>query len=73
VELEEFKTSLKKLNISAKDFSDLVNIPYSTVAKYGSQNPVPAWVQPFLNLYSRSKDMEEARKIIIEVAEKIKN
>ena len=68
---QEFKEHLKKLDISLKDFSILIDTPYSTVAKYGKSNPVPSFVKPFLMIYKENQTLTTLKKEIKEIAKKL--
>lgn len=71
---EEFNTRLKELNISIKDFSQIADIPYSTINNWGFTKdektiPVPKWVTPFLEHYEKSKKYDY---LINEVSKAVK-
>ena len=47
-------------DVSIKDFSQIADIPYSTINNWGFTKdektiPVPNWVNPFLEHYEKSK------------------
>jgi len=67
----EFKEKLQSVNLSLKNFSELIDTSYSTVAKYGKSNPVPTFVKPFLELYEENKNMQQLKKEIKELASKL--
>jgi transcriptional regulator with XRE-family HTH domain len=69
---EQLKNNLSELGLSLKDFSELTNISYSTVSKYGKSAPVPPWAEPFLNLYKENLDLKQVKELIIELSEKFK-
>lgn len=71
MELQEFKDKLEELDLNLKDFAELINVPYSTVTKYGRSTPVPPWVEPFLNVYSQNTKLESFKQEIKSLAEKI--
>jgi len=64
--LEEFKTLLKKSGFSKKSFSEEVKISASTVNGWGSSNKpaVPFWVEKYLTLYIENKECKELKEII---------
>ena len=64
--LDEFKTLLKKAGFSKKTFSEDVKIALSTVNGWGSANrpSVPYWVEKYLTLYIENKDCKELKEII---------
>ncbi len=70
---EEFNLKLKELNISIKDFSQIVDITYSTINNSGFTKddktiPVPKWVNPFLKYYEKSRKYDYLMKEISKVA-----
>lgn len=65
---EKFKIKLNNLNINLKQFSELTNLPYSTVSKFGKSNPVPNWVEPFLTIYDENTKMKDIKSKIKEFA-----
>ena len=65
---EEFNAKLKELNLSIKDFSQIADIPYSTINNWGFTKddktiPVPKWVNPFLEHYEKSKKYDYFFKV----------
>lgn len=69
--LESFKEKLHSCDLNLKEFSQLVNMPYSTVAKYGRSNPMPGWIEPFLNLYFENMQMQHLKQEIKSLAQKL--
>ena len=67
----EFKDKLQALNLSLKNFAELIDTPYSTVAKYGKSNPVPTFVKPFLDLYDKNLKIELVKEEILSLAKKL--
>jgi len=64
--LDEFKTLLKKAGFSKKTFSEEVEIALSTVNGWGSANKpaVPFWVEKYLTLYIENKECKELKQIL---------
>lgn len=71
MELQEFKDNLDDLGLNLKEFAELVNIPYSTVTKYGRSTPIPSWVSAFLDVYTQNLKLESFKKEIKTLAEKL--
>ena len=69
--LEKFKSKLNNCNLNLKQFSEITNLPYSTVAKYGHSNPMPNWVEPFLDLYEQNLNIENIKQEIKSLASKL--
>ena len=68
---ENFKVKLADVNLTLKEFSILIDTPYSTVAKYGKSNPVPSFVKPFLEIYEQNKKLENIKQEIKSLAKKL--
>ena len=68
---EEFKIKLKNLSLNLKEFCKIVDTSYSTVSKFGKSNPMPGWVEPFLNLLQENKNMENIKQEIKSLALKL--
>ncbi|MDD3856389.1 XRE family transcriptional regulator [Sulfurimonas sp.] len=71
MELQEFKDKLEDLGLNFKEFAEIVNIPYSTVTKYGRSTPIPSWVSAFLDIYTQNVKLESLKKEIKTLAEKL--
>lgn len=73
---EEFNSKLKELNLSIKDFSQIADIPYSTINNWGFTKdektiPVPKWVVPFLEHYEKSKKYDYLMSEVFKVAKSL--
>ena len=73
---EEFNLRLKELNISIKEFSQMADIPYSTINNWGFKVnekviAVPKWVTPFLEHYEKSKKYDYLLKEILKAAQNL--
>ena len=71
---EEFNLRLKELNISIKEFSQIADIPYSTINNWGFKVnekviAVPKWVTPFLEHYEKSRKYDYLLKEILKVTQ----
>ncbi len=61
---EDFINRLKELNISKKEFSEMTDIPYSTINNWGTSRsdnkilPVASWVESYLNYYEKAKKFD---------------
>jgi len=62
---EEFNNLLKNAGLTKKEFSEISNVPYNTIAGWGStKKPVPNWVKPFIENYIKAKRFENAKKAL---------
>jgi predicted transcriptional regulator len=71
---EQFQNRLKELGINKQDFSEISQVPYSTVTNWGVLRDgkpmvVPIWVEPFLNYYEKAKKLDF---VMVEICEKIR-
>jgi len=65
MEYQEFRKTLKKLKITMREFSILINTSYGTVVKWGKDGrAVPHWVETWLQLYSDKKNLEKELEIL---------
>lgn len=57
----EFEHNLHELELDTKKFSNITNIPFSTIVNWSAKrnnNQLPSsakWVEPFLELYKQNK------------------
>jgi len=71
---DNFRKRLKNLNLNKKEFAAICKVPYPTIVNWGimkkdKQLPIPAWVEPFLDYYEKSKKLDY---VMDEICEKIK-
>ncbi|MGB3751939.1 MAG: hypothetical protein WA945_10255 [Arcobacteraceae bacterium] len=69
---EEFKNRLNKLNLNLKTFGEIIDLPYSTVSKWGRSNGIPSWLDSWFDLYEKNQSLESVKNEIILLAEKLK-
>ena len=64
---EEFEATLKKVELTKKEFAALVEMSYGGVVNWGrEQQSVPNWVGSWLELYTQKKKFENLKKSIRE-------
>lgn len=61
MDYQDFKNILKKNKLTVKKFSELANISYSTCNTWSNRGKVSSWVEAFLNLYVKNKELEESK------------
>lgn len=64
---DELKNQLKDIDLSLKDFAELVDISYSTVSKYGSSSPVPPWIVSWIDLYKQALQLRKLKTLLNEL------
>lgn len=60
----EFESRLNILNLSKKEFVDIVGMPYQTLMNWKQKDETPYWVEPFLFYYEKGKTLDELLAII---------
>ena len=60
-----FNELLKRVNLSKKEFAELVGVQYSSVNNWGSGKfGVPYWVKSWLENYIKSLDMDKIVEVV---------
>ncbi|MBE2987215.1 hypothetical protein CCAL12920_08230 [Campylobacter sp. RM12920] len=60
----EFEARLNELNLSKKEFVEIVGMPYQTLMNWKQKDETPYWVEPFLYYYEKGKTLDELLAII---------
>lgn len=55
---QTFEELLKKAKLNKKEFASLVEMNYTSVTNWSSNNNVPKWVRSWLENYIKAKDIE---------------
>ncbi|CAD7289576.1 hypothetical protein LMG7974_01653 [Campylobacter majalis] len=66
---DEFENRLKLINLSKKDFSQMVKMSYTGVTNWRQTNAIPGWVDSWLQNYEKSKAIDE----FLAIAQKFQN
>jgi len=70
----EFNEILKKINLSRQEFADMTSLSYGSVSNWNDgKQPVPGWVESWLQNYIKAKDIDkvaETMRPYIECGEK---
>ena len=59
-----FEKRIAELNLSKKEFVELVGMPYQTLMNWKQKDETPYWVEPFLYHYEKGKKLDEILTII---------
>ncbi|CUU87731.1 hypothetical protein FFA43_06170 [Campylobacter hyointestinalis subsp. hyointestinalis] len=59
-----FENKLNELNLSKKEFVELVSMPYQTLMNWKQKDETPYWVEPFLCYYEKGKTLDELLALI---------
>ena len=75
---DSFGTRLKELNMNKKEFAVICKVPYPTIINWGIMKnnkplPIPAWVEPFLDYYEKSKKLDYVMDEICMKIKEVKN
>jgi DNA-binding transcriptional regulator YiaG len=62
---DEFEMTLKKVELTKKEFARLVEMSYGGVVNWGrSTQTIPSWVESWLGLYIKNRKFENLKKSI---------
>lgn len=61
---EDFERLLKVANINKKTFASLVEMNYTSVTNWSSNNNVPKWVKSWLENYIKAKDLDRVAEAV---------
>lgn len=63
--MEEIKVLFKKAGLTKKEFAELVGLTHQTVNNWGSSKNVPHWVRSWLELYIKSRTLEDFKDLVL--------
>ena len=63
----KFEETIKNMNLTKKDFSDLTGVAYQTIINWGSTNKIPSWVDSWFENFIKAKSYEEIKNKVFEV------
>lgn len=74
---DEFIERLNSLGLNKVEFSEISNVPYSTINNWGLEKkdrviPVPVWVEPFLINYEKARKFDYIKNEVCESVDKIR-
>lgn len=61
---EEFNKELKELNLSKNDFSQMVNMNYSSITNWKQSGNLPSWLKSWLQNYRKALILDKITKEI---------
>ena len=61
---DEFENKLKAINLSKKEFSEMVKMSYTGVTNWKQTNSIPGWVDSWLENYEKGKTLDELLNLI---------
>ena len=61
---DEFENKLKAINLSKKEFSEMVKMSYTGVTNWKQTNAIPGWVDSWLENYEKGKTLDELLNLI---------
>lgn len=65
-----FEKRIAELNLSKKEFVELVGMPYQTLMNWKQKDETPYWVEPFLYHYEKGKSLDDLLNIIKKYGDK---
>ncbi len=70
MENEQFEELLKQAQINKKKFAELVEMNYTSVTNWSSNNNVPKWVKSWLENYIKARDLDKVAEAIAPILQK---
>ncbi len=62
---KDFDNTLKALEITRQDFSNLTGLAYSTISNWHDKDkPIPSWVDSWLENYIKAKKYDDIKELI---------
>lgn len=62
--IDEFEKNLKDVNLSKKEFAEIIGAAYNGVIKWGNRGETPAWVDSWFFNYKKAKEFDELKKTL---------
>lgn len=67
---EVFEELLKQAKINKKEFANLVEMNYTSVTNWASNDNVPRWVRSWLKNYIKAKKLDEVADAVAPILER---
>ena len=64
MDVESFERKLTELNLTKKEFANLVGAVYNGVVNWNTKGETPKWVNSWLQNYEKSLALDELLKIL---------
>lgn len=59
MDIETFEAKLSELNLTKKEFANMIGAVYNGVVNWNSKGKTPKWVDSWLENYEKSKTLDE--------------
>lgn len=64
MDIQTFETKLNELNLTKKEFANMVGAVYNGVVNWNTKGETPKWVDSWLENYEKGKTLDELLNII---------
>lgn len=64
MDIENFEKKLAELNLTKKEFANLVGAVYNGVVNWNTKGETPKWVDSWLENYAKAKTLDDVAKAL---------
>lgn len=64
MDMENFEKKLAELNLTKKEFANLVGAVYNGVVNWNTKGETPKWVDSWLENYAKAKTLDDVAKAL---------
>ena len=67
---EEFNNLLKQANLTKTEFSEIIDMKYTSVNNWGGSQKFPRWVKSWLENYIKAQDLDRVADAVAPILQK---
>lgn len=64
MDIQDFESTLKRLDLSKADFAKIVGAVYNGVINWNVRGQTPKWVQSWLENYEKARKFDKIKELI---------
>ena len=64
MDIQDFESTLKRLDLSKADFAKMVGAVYTGVINWNVRGQTPKWVQSWLENYEKARKFDKIKELI---------
>lgn len=64
MDIQDFESALKRLDLSKADFAKMVGAVYNGVINWNVRGQTPKWVQSWLENYEKARKFDKIKELI---------
>lgn len=64
MDIQDFESTLKRLDLSKADFAKMVGAVYNGVINWNVRGQTPKWVQSWLENYEKARKFDKIKELI---------